>query len=92
MTVILSTHDVDIVPMFAERVYVMHDGMIEAEGTPKEIFKNPELIQKAHLRLPRIARLLELLKEEGIDVEIAITPDDAKDELMRVINHENNTD
>ncbi|MDO9517550.1 MAG: cobalt transporter CbiM [Methanosarcinaceae archaeon] len=85
MTVILSTHDVDIVPMFAERVYVMHDGMIEAEGTPKEIFKNPALIKKAHLRLPRIARLLELLKEEGIDVEIAITPDDAKDELMRVI-------
>jgi len=33
MTVILSTHDVDIVPMFAERVYVMHDGMIKAEGT-----------------------------------------------------------
>ncbi|MBW6470743.1 MAG: ATP-binding cassette domain-containing protein, partial [Methanosarcinaceae archaeon] len=85
MTVILSTHDVDIVPMFAERVYVMHDGIIEAEGTPKEIFKNPALIKKAHLRLPRIARLLELLKEEGIDVEIAITPDDAKDELMRVI-------
>lgn len=86
MTVILSTHDVDIVPMFAERVYVMHDGIIEAEGTPKEIFKDPELVQKAHLRLPRIAKLLELLKEEGIDVEIAITPDDARDELLRVIN------
>ena len=86
MTVILSTHDVDIVPMFAERVYVMHDGTIEAEGTPKEIFNDSELIQKAHLRLPRIAKLLELLKDEGIDVEIEITPDDAKDELLRVIN------
>ncbi|HJH32496.1 MAG TPA: ATP-binding cassette domain-containing protein [Methanosarcinaceae archaeon] len=88
MTVILSTHNVDLVPMFAEWIYVMHGGKLEAEGTPKEIFSNSELIKKAHLRLPRIAKLMELLKEEGIDINVEITPATAKDELMRIIqNH-----
>ena len=91
ITLLLSTHDVDVVPYFAERVFVLHHGKLEADGSPEEIFDDPELLRKAHLRLPRVAEVFEMLQQEGIDVEIQITAETARDEIMRVINSSNQT-
>ena len=80
ITLLLSTHDVDVVPYFAERVFVLHHGKLEADGNPEEIFNNPELLRKAHLRLPRVAEVFEMLQQEGIDTDIQITAEMARDE------------
>lgn len=85
MTVVLSTHDVDIIPSFADRICIIDHGKLLATGTPKEIFRDHDLIQKAHLRMPRIAEVFELLQEEGVDAQIQISPTDARDEIIRVI-------
>ncbi|MDA0524540.1 energy-coupling factor ABC transporter ATP-binding protein [Methanococcoides alaskense] len=86
MTVVLSTHDVDIIPAFADRICIIDHGQIQATGSPKEIFRDHALIQKAHLRMPRIAEVFELLQKEGLDVQIQITPMDAKEEIVRVMD------
>lgn len=86
MTVVLSTHDVDIIPAFADRICILDHGKILATGTPKEIFRDHDLIQKAHLRMPRIAEVFELLQKEGIDAQIQIAPADARDEIIRVLD------
>jgi len=86
ITLLLSTHDVDVVPYFAERVFVLHHGKLEADGSPEEIFNDPELLRKAHLRLPRVAEVFEMLQQEGIDVDIQITAEAARDEILRLIN------
>jgi cobalt/nickel transport system ATP-binding protein len=86
ITIILSTHDVDIVPLFADRVYVIHHGKVEAQGTAKEIFKRHDILENAHLRMPRIAEVFELLINKGISTDIKITPDDARDEILRLID------
>lgn len=86
MTVVLSTHDVDIIPSFADRICIIDHGRILAVGTPKEIFRDRDLIQKAHLRMPRIAEVFELLQEEGVGAQIQISPEDARDEIIRVID------
>ncbi|MGB3908171.1 MAG: ATP-binding cassette domain-containing protein [Methanomethylovorans sp.] len=86
ITVILSTHDVDMVPLFADRVFLMHHGRIETQGTVKEIFKQPGLLEHVHLRMPRIAGVFELLRAEGLDVETMITPVEARDEILRLLN------
>jgi cobalt/nickel transport system ATP-binding protein len=91
ITLLLSTHDVDVVPYFAERVFVLHHGKLEADGSPDEIFNDPELLRKAHLRLPRVAEVFEMLQQEGINVEIQITAEAARDEIMRVIISGNQT-
>lgn len=85
ITLLLSTHDVDVVPYFAERVFVLHHGKIEADGSPEEIFNDPELLRKAHLRLPRIAEVFEMLQQKGLDVSIQITAEAARDEILRLI-------
>lgn len=66
LTIILATHEVDIVPIFCDRVYVMQNGAIIREGTPSEVFADPERIRQAFLRLPRVAHLIELLKRDGV--------------------------
>ncbi|AAB99089.1 TPA: ATP-binding cassette domain-containing protein [Methanocaldococcus jannaschii] len=74
MTIIISTHDVDLVPVYADKVYVMYDGKILKEGTPKEVFSDVETIRKANLRLPRVAHLIEILnKKDNIPIEWGFT-------------------
>ena len=90
ITMLLSTHDVDVVPYFAERVFVLHHGKLEADGSPEEIFSDPELLRKAHLKLPRVAEVFEMLQQEGIDVNIQITAEAARDEILRLINRDRN--
>lgn len=88
ITMLLSTHDVDVVPYFAERVFVLHHGKLEADGSPEEIFSDPELLRKAHLKLPRVAEVFEMLQQEGIDVNIQITAEAARDEILRLISRD----
>ncbi|MFZ5595828.1 MAG: ATP-binding cassette domain-containing protein [Bacillota bacterium] len=64
MSIVISTHDIDIVPLYCDRAYVMNEGKIILEGTPKEIFSEKEAIRGVHLRLPRIGHLMEILKDK----------------------------
>lgn len=86
ITLLLSTHDVDVVPYFAERVFVLHHGRLEADGSPDEIFSDPELLRKAHLRLPRVAEVFEMLQQKGLNVNIQITAEAARDEILRLVS------
>ncbi len=85
ITIITATHEVDIVPLLADRVCIMSMGKIIGDGTPLEIFSSPELIKKTHLRLPIVAQLMEMLQEEGVNVGVRFTLEDARDELLRVV-------
>jgi cobalt/nickel transport system ATP-binding protein len=51
-TKIIATHDLDLVLELCSRVLVMHRGVIEAEGTPEEIFGNIELLERCQLEPP----------------------------------------
>ncbi len=88
ITIITATHEVDIVPLLADRVCIMSGGMIIGDGTPKEIFATDELIRKTHLRLPIVAQLLEMLQNEGVQVNVKFTLEEAKDELLRVVKQD----
>ena len=64
MTIVISTHDVDLVPLYASRVYIISEGKIIKEGTATEVFEDVKTIRGANLRLPRIAHLMEILEKE----------------------------
>ena len=89
IALIIATHDVDAVPQYADRIYVMHEGRFVAEGTPEAVFSNTSVIRESHLRLPRIARLMEILhKEDNLPLKnpYPLTIRGARNEIMRVIN------
>lgn len=54
ISVVIATHDLDLASMVADRVCVVRDGSIVAEGTPAEIFYNDRLLESAGLKQPRI--------------------------------------
>lgn len=64
LAVVLSTHDIDLVPLYCDYVYVLDEGKMIQEGTPSEVFANPEGLREVHLRTTRIGHLLEILKEK----------------------------
>lgn len=65
-TMLISTHDVDFVYRWAERVLVFSDGKIIADGTPLEIFKDMEILKKANLKQPTMLEVYELLVEKQL--------------------------
>lgn len=51
-TKIIATHDLDLVLDLCTRVLVMNQGVIEADGTPAEIFADADLLQRCNLEPP----------------------------------------
>lgn len=62
--IVISTHDVDMVPLYCDYVYVMKEGRVTFGGEPKELFANANIVRENRLRLPRIAHLMEILANE----------------------------
>ncbi|MDD4792633.1 MAG: energy-coupling factor transporter ATPase [Firmicutes bacterium] len=60
-TILIITHDMNIVSLYAKRVVVMANGRVIGEGTPREVFSQQELMAQAYLRRPAIADLSEIL-------------------------------
>ncbi len=89
ITLLLATHDVDLVPLFANKLYILDRGKVVSQGTPKVNFSNTELIRKVRLRSPRIAHLFEVLKKENhlpVSDELPLTIGEARKEILRLID------
>ncbi len=83
ITVIFSTHDVSLVPEVADHLYVMHKGSIVAEGSVSDVFANLELLSSVRLDVPVIPKLIRQLSEEGLDIAMAYTLDEAKAAFLK---------
>lgn len=76
-TVLIITHDMNIVSLYAKRVVVMAGGRVVGDGSPREVFSNPELMAKANLKPPAIAELSVRLWGR-----VALTPEEAVEALV----------
>lgn len=65
VTAILITHYMEEV-ICADRVYVMDQGRIEMQGTPREIFSQVKRLQALRLDVPQATLLAWELKKNGI--------------------------
>lgn len=73
ISIVIATHDMDIVPLYCDYAYLLSEGKVQAQGTPEELFARPEILRGNHLRLPRIAHLMEILREEdGLSTQAGI--------------------
>jgi cobalt/nickel transport system ATP-binding protein len=87
ITVILATHSVDLLPLFADRIYVLRHGTVLTQGPADEIFCDHEMIDKACLRLPYIADLLHKMKQQdGVPIHgLPLTIGEARKRLLELI-------
>lgn len=87
ITMVMATHDVELVPLFCDRVAIMSQGRIIGEGTPESIFANIAMLREAGLRLPRIGHLIEILqREDRVDFQgMPLTIAKARQEILRFV-------
>jgi cobalt/nickel transport system ATP-binding protein len=78
-TMIISTHDVDFVYRWAERVIVFCEGKIIADGDPIEIFKNMKILKQANLKQPTMLDVYETLVEKKLLEDIKSYPKSMKE-------------
>jgi cobalt/nickel transport system ATP-binding protein len=90
MTVILATHSVDMLPLFANRIYVLDRGRVLKEGPSEEIFCHQEMIDRAKLRLPYVSRLMyEMKRHDGVPIGgLPLTIGEAREQLLELIPKE----
>ena len=67
-TVILITHYMEEAAE-ADRVIVIDDGKITADGKPEDVFSMTNTIEEAGLEIPQVTRLLKALKNDGINID-----------------------
>lgn len=68
MTLIISSHDIDMISKYADKIFVLYNGEIIESGNKNKIFSDMELLKKAHLRTPITTEILYNLKESGLNV------------------------
>ena len=76
--IIISTHNIDAVPLIADTVYLMAmGGEIVGRGSPKEIFTQLELLSKCHIEPPVLGALFFELRKYGINLDLSLTVEEA---------------
>lgn len=69
-TIVLVTHDMDLVAKYAEEVIVMNKGGLTIKGTPKNVFKQVDLLRTCGITLPIPSQnYYKLLERLNVDVD-----------------------
>ena len=67
ITIILITHYMTEV-VGADKVYVMNGGNVKLSGTPREIFKEVDLLKEYKLDVPQVTEIAHRLRQQGIQL------------------------
>ena len=87
MTIIMVSHSMDDMARYAQRMIVMDHGRIQMEGTPCEIFSQPDRLREIGLDVPSLTKLLLELKQRGLDVRTNLfDPQEVKTEILRALH------
>ena len=68
-TIILVTHDMNIVLNYSDHVVVMNDGKVAFEGTPSDLFSGD--ISTYSIDVPELFKFVKLLESKGMKLDIS---------------------
>ena len=71
MSVVFITHFMEEA-VLADRVAVIDNSRLLLEGTPKEVFKQEDLLQSVGLDIPQITNLAREMKKSGVKVDDSV--------------------
>lgn len=83
MTIVLITHYMEET-VNADYIYVMNQGKVVLEGTPKQVFAQPKVLEQCKLQVPEIIKIADGLRDKGIPVPSdLLTEQELADWLVR---------
>lgn len=84
VTVVLITHYMEEV-IYADRVFVMDEGKVVMQGTPREIFSQVERLKHLRLDVPQVTLLAYELQKSGLKLPDGIlTAQELTEELKKL--------
>ena len=84
-TIIMVSHSMDDVARLAQRVLVMSKGSLVADGTPKEIFRQREMMESIGLGVPEASQLCAALRSKGFDLpDDLYTMEELREHILRL--------
>jgi len=85
VTVVLITHHMDEAAQ-AQRLIVMSEGRIAADGSPRKVFRQVEELKAVGLTVPQTVELLWQLRQEGLDLPLdALTDEECAQALYQLL-------
>jgi len=67
--IVMVSHSMDDVAMYADRIAVLDCGGLFMEGAPEDVFSRGEELLKMGLALPQATRLVYALRARGVELE-----------------------
>lgn len=93
MTIILVSHSMEDVAKIAEKVIVMNKGKVALQGTPSEVFKEVDTLEKIGLGVPQVTYLMRELRNKGFNVSDEVyTIEQCKKELLKIFKNNKNSE
>ena len=81
-TLIIVTHDINLASMLAKRIIILNDGNIAADGTPRQILTDDQLLKSARLEPPMLTLLFKQFLENSTNHhQIPVTAEEALEVL-----------
>ncbi len=88
VTIILITHYMEEI-IYADKVFVMNEGEIAMQGSPREIFSRVERLKELRLDVPKVTLLAYELKKSGLPLPDGILTIKELVEELRKLNYGN---
>lgn len=86
LTIILISHSMEDVAKNVERLYVLYEGKIKYEGTPREVFANDKSLEEIGLGVPQIKLIMNELNNKGFGANSdVLTVEEAADNIMNYL-------
>jgi len=88
MTIIMSTHDLNLVSGFADRVYVLAKGHgVITAGSPADIFQQVDALKASNIDPPLLTELFLKLRDRGLLVDVPVSVDQAVSDLVHFVKN-----
>lgn len=83
ITILSITHDMEEVAQ-SQHVIVLNHGVVEMEGTPKEVFAQEAMLKKMQLDIPFALKFSQAMQKEGFSSIHALTLDEVVNQLCQL--------
>lgn len=85
-TVILVSHSMEDIAKLVDRIIVMNKGKCVLSGSPREVFKQSDMLNEIGLGIPQITALVKQLRSKGMDIrDDCLTVQEAKEEILKYL-------
>jgi len=85
-TIILITHDMEVVSKYVKRVIVLNSGKVVFDGPKEELFKKEDILEEYNLDYPETIKILKYLNQK-LNLNLDVNKHSLQDAYLEIVKH-----